>query len=208
MTHSSFRLNYPSESLSVHWVAFVTRSSILSSDWTPLTLLQRWLSTLIWLLVVCLQLSPLWICYTALFSFFVILFAQQFSLDRNFLHWPSLYAWLFTPKCMFVCFMQNKFVYELYWEKKNRGNPFMWMLEFREQFLHLLKWPKVLCVIFLNQNFSLYALVRVLLQVLFFSATHGLELFDSSALNRYDIFSLCNCEKFFVVEKCKRIFHC
>lgn len=84
----------------------------------------------------------------------------------------------------------------------------MWMLEFREQFLHLLKWPKVLCVIFLNQNFSLHALVRVSPQVLFFSATHGLELFDSSVLNRYDIFSLCNCEKFFVVQKCKIIFHC
>lgn len=58
------------------------------------------------------------------------------------------------------------------------------MLEFRELFLNLFKWPTVLCVIFLNQNFSLHALVRVSPQVLFFSATHGLELFDSSALNR------------------------
>jgi len=28
--------------------------------------------------------------------FFDILLAQQFILDRNFLHWPSLYALLFT----------------------------------------------------------------------------------------------------------------
>lgn len=120
------------------------------------------------------------LCPFFLFFFFAMLLARQFSLDRNFLHWSSLYAWLF--KCMLVHFMWLKFVYEK--RKTLEEIPSCWMLEFREQFFHLLKWPTVLCVIFPNQNFSLHALVRVLPQVLFFSATHALELFDSSTLNR------------------------
>ncbi len=120
MAHSSFRLHYPSESLSVQWVVFITRSSFLSSDWTPLTLLQRWLSTLIWLLVVCLWRSPLSICYSALFGHHFSIW--HFSLDWNFLHWPSL-SMVIASKCMLVCLMWIKFIYELY--RNIRGNSFV-----------------------------------------------------------------------------------